>query len=91
MVLEEILLLQEKGTIHLTLPFRDFVARYQQESSSFVIQDYTPDILLSVVRFPAIRDPFDRVIVATAYTLEYPLITNDGFLQEGHFVPIVWE
>jgi PIN domain nuclease of toxin-antitoxin system len=90
-VLEEILRLQEKGTIHLTLPFHDFIARYQQESSSFVIQDYTPDILLSVVRFPAIRDPFDRVIVATAYTLDYPLITNDGFLRDGQFVPIVWE
>lgn len=90
-VLEEILRLQEKGTIRLTLPFHEFVARYQQESSTFVIQDYTPDILLSVAQFPAIRDPFDRVIVATASALAYPLITNDGFLRDGQFVPIVWE
>ncbi len=90
-VLEEILRLQEKGTIHLALPFREFVTRYQKGTGSFTIQDYTPDILLSVSQFPAIRDPFDRVIVATAYSLDYPLITNDGFLRDGQFVPIVWE
>ncbi len=89
-VLEEILRLKEKGAIQLDLPFRDLIARCQQESGPFFIQDYTPDILLSVAQFPAIRDPFDRVIVATAHTLEYPLITNDSFLQEGGFVPIVW-
>jgi PIN domain nuclease of toxin-antitoxin system len=90
-VLEEILRLQEKGTIHLTLPFHEFVARYQKGASSFAIQDYTPEILLAVFQFPAIRDPFDRVIVATASALDYPLITNDGFLRDGQFVPIVWE
>jgi PIN domain nuclease of toxin-antitoxin system len=89
-VLEEILRLNEKSAIRLTLPFRDLVASYEQEPSPFFIQDYTKEILLSVAQYPAIRDPFDRVIVATAHTLEYPLITNDGFLQEGGFVPVVW-
>lgn len=89
-VLEEILRLSEDGRIRLALPFPDLVAHYQQEPSPFLIHDYTVDVLLAVARYPAIRDPFDRVIVATAYTLEYPLITNDGFLQEGKFVPTVW-
>ncbi|HEV8718416.1 MAG TPA: PIN domain nuclease [Candidatus Binatia bacterium] len=66
------------------------IAHYQHEPSPFLIQDYTVDVLLAVARYPAIRDPFDRVIVATAYVLEYPLITNDSFLQEGKFVPTVW-
>lgn len=89
-VLEEILRLNEKGAIRLTLPFGHLIANYQQEPSPFFIQDYTTEILLSAVQFPAIRDPFDRVIVATAHSLDYPLITNDSFLQEGGFVPIVW-
>lgn len=90
-VLEEMLRLSEKGAIRLALSFRDLVTRYQQEPSPFFVQDYTPDILLSVARFPAIRDPFDRVIVATAHALDYPLITADSFLHEGRFIPLVWE
>lgn len=89
-VLEEILRLSEDGRIRLGLPFPELIASYGQEPSPFFIQDYTKEILLSVARYPAIRDPFDRVIVATAHALEYPLITNDGFLQEGRFVPTLW-
>lgn len=90
-VLEEVLRLVEDGKIHLLTSFAELVATYQQVASPFFIQDYTPDILLSVARFPAIRDPFDRVIVATAHALDYPLITADSFLHEGRFVPLVWE
>jgi PIN domain nuclease of toxin-antitoxin system len=89
-VLEEILRLNEDGRIRLSLSFPELIALYQQEGSPFSIQDYTTDILLSVAQYPTIRDPFDRGIVATAHALEYPLITNDGFLQEEQFVPIVW-
>lgn len=89
-VLEEILRLVEDGRIRLHLPFSDLVARYEQESRPFFIEDYTPEILLHVARYPAIRDPFDRVIVATASALGYPLITHDGFLQDEEFVPVVW-
>jgi len=89
-VLEEILRLSEDGRIRLDVSFPELVAYYQQEPSPFFIQDYTVDILLAVAHYPAIRDPFDRVIVATAHTLDYPLITNDSFLQEGGFVPVVW-
>jgi PIN domain nuclease of toxin-antitoxin system len=90
-VLEEILRLVEDKRIAITQPFPDLVASYQQEPSPFFIQDYTIEVLLAVARFPAIRDPFDRAIVATAFTLDYPLITNDRFLRDGRFVPIVWE
>jgi PIN domain nuclease of toxin-antitoxin system len=89
-VLEEILHLSEDGRIRLALPFPDLVAYYQREPTPFFIQDYTAEVLLAAARHPAIRDPFDRVIVATAHALDYPLITNDSFLQEGKFVPIVW-
>ena len=89
-VLEEILRLSEDGRIRLALPFSELLARYGQESGPFFIQDYTPDILLQAASYPSIRDPFDRVIVATAATLGYPLITHDGFLHDEGFVPVVW-
>lgn len=89
-VLEEILRLSEDGRIRLALPFSELLARYGQESGPFFIQDYTPDILLQAASYPSIRDPFDRVIVATAATLGYPLITHDSFLHDEGFVPVVW-
>ena len=89
-VLEEILHLSEMGRVRLKLPLRELVSRYQHQGSPFSVQDYSVDILLAVEQFPAIRDPFDRAIVATAHTLGYPLITNDGFLQDNQFVQTVW-
>ena len=89
-VLEEILRLSEDGRIRLALPFSELLARYGQESGPFFIQDYTPDILLQAASYPSIRDPFDRIIVATAATLDYPLITHDSFLHDEGFVPVVW-
>ncbi len=89
-VLEEILRLSEMGRVRLKLSLRELVSRYQQQGSPFSVQDYSVDILLAVEQFPAIRDPFDRAIVATAHTLGYPLITNDGFLQDNQFVQTVW-
>jgi len=89
-VLEEILRLSEDGRIRLALPFSELLARYGQESGPFFIQDYTLDILLQAASYPSIRDPFDRVIVATAATLGYPLITHDSFLHDEGFVPVVW-
>jgi len=89
-VLEEILRLSEIGRVRLKLPLRELVSQYQQQGGSFSVQDYGVDILLAVEQFPAIRDPFDRVIVATAHTLGYPLITHDGFLQDHQFVQTVW-
>ncbi len=89
-VLEEILRLSEDTRIRLPLPFSELVTRYEQEPSPFFLQDYTSEILLHVAKYPAIRDPFDRIIVATAATLGYPLITHDGFLHDEGFVPVVW-
>ena len=89
-VLEEILRLSEDGRIRLALPFSELLARYEQDSSPFFIQDYTPEILLRAASYPSIRDPFGRIIVATAATLGYPLITHDGFLHDEGFVPVVW-
>ena len=87
-VLEEVLRLNEDRRIRL--PFPEMVARYEAGSSPSFVQDYTSEILCHAADYPTIRDPFDRVIVATAAALGYPLITHDGFLQDEAFVPTVW-
>ena len=40
---------------------------------------------------PAIRDPFDRMIVAAARTVRRPLITADGDIAASGLVEVVWD
>jgi len=44
------------------------------------------------VSLSSIRDPADRIIVATtARHLSYPLISADEAIQKGDWVETVWE
>jgi PIN domain nuclease of toxin-antitoxin system len=49
------------------------------------------EVLLESVALSTIRDPADRVIVATARHLRCPLITADELIQNGDWVDTVWE
>jgi len=40
---------------------------------------------------PAIRDPFDRMIVAAARAVHRPLITADGDIAASGLVEVVWD
>ena len=40
---------------------------------------------------PAIRDPFDRMIVAAARVVHRPLITADGDIAASGLVEVVWD
>jgi PIN domain nuclease of toxin-antitoxin system len=40
---------------------------------------------------PALRDPFDRMIVAAARSVELPLITADEAITESGLVEVVWD
>jgi PIN domain nuclease of toxin-antitoxin system len=60
-------------------------------SENFHIQPYTFEILLEAVAIHAIRDPADRVIVATARHLGYPVITADDVIHEGDWVETIWD
>ncbi len=89
-VLEEILFLCEKKAVRLKIPFRRWLEEMEQ-SPNFQIQPYTADILLEAESLSSIRDPANRIIVATARHLGYPLITADQTLRELGLVETVWE
>ena len=88
-VLEETARLVERKVVRLTVSFRRW-AENLDRSTNFQIQPYTIEILLEAVPLHAIRDPADRVIVATARRLGHPLITADEVIQDGKWVETVW-
>ena len=89
-VLEEINRLVEKNFVRLDVPFRRW-AQELERSPNFQVHAYTLEILLESVSLVAIRDPADRVIVATARHLRCPLITVDEIIHDGDWVDTVWE
>ena len=89
-VLEEINRLVERKIVRLDVPFQRW-AEELERSPNFQVQAYTLEVLLESVSLPAIRDPADRAIVATARQLRCPLITADEGIQDGDWVDTVWE
>jgi PIN domain nuclease of toxin-antitoxin system len=89
-VLEETARLVERRVIRLPVTFRQW-AEELARSANFHVQPYTIEILLESLGFTAIRDPADRVIVATAPHLRFPLITADDLILDGNWVETVWE
>jgi PIN domain nuclease of toxin-antitoxin system len=89
-VLEEINRLVERNFVRLNVPFRRW-AQELERSPNFQVQAYTLEVLLESVSLVGIRDPADRVIVATARHLRCPLITADGIIQDGDWVDTVWQ
>ena len=89
-VLEEINRLVERKIVRLEVPFRRW-AEELERSPNFQVQAYTLEVLLESVSLPAIRDPADRAIVATARQLRCPLITADELIRDGEWVDTVWE
>ena len=88
-VLEEVMLLSEIGRIRLPLPFRDFVISIGQ-TENFDLGVNDPALLLEASTFTAIRDPYDRLIIAQARVAGLPLITGDSKIQESGLVRTVW-
>jgi PIN domain nuclease of toxin-antitoxin system len=89
-VLEETARLVERRVIRLPVTFRQW-AEELARSANFQVQPYTIEILLESLGLTVIRDPADRVIVATARHLRFPLITTDDIILDGNWVETVWE
>ncbi|MEE9143622.1 MAG: type II toxin-antitoxin system VapC family toxin [Candidatus Binatia bacterium] len=89
-VLEEVMRLIEKRVIRLKVPFSRLAAE-MDDSPNFQVQPYTLEILLEAEGLSSIRDPADRVIVATARHLGCALISADEVIQDGGWVETVWE
>ena len=89
-VLEEVMRLIEKRVIRLKVPFSRW-AEEMDDSPNFQVQPYTLEILLEAEGLSSIRDPADRVIVATARHLGCALITADETIQDGGWAETVWK
>ena len=81
-VLEEVMLLSEAGKVRLPLPFRDLLISFIQ-ADNFDLGVNDPQLLLEAAAIPAIKDPYDRMIVAQARVLGLPLITGDDEIQKS--------
>ena len=52
--------------------------------------DLTPEQVLAAADLTFTRDPFDALIVATAVTIDMPLVTHDGLIRESGRVRVIW-
>ena len=88
-VLEEIMRLVEKDVVQLPRPFVPWV-RELSLSTNYRIQPYTVDVLLEAAALPQIKDPCDRLVVATARLFDYPLITRDQAIKDFNLIETIW-
>ncbi len=59
-------------------------------NSGFGVAQLEPEVINSSVGYSFNKDPFDRVIVATASELAFPLITKDSDITDSALVEILW-
>lgn len=77
------------GRINLRRSVRAFFADLFS-NPAYQPLDLTPEHACVADELPFTRDPFDALIVATAVTLEMPLVTRDAAIRESRRVRIVW-
>jgi PIN domain nuclease of toxin-antitoxin system len=61
-------------------------------TANFVILPITPEIAITAATLPDSfpRDPFDRMIAATAIVHGAPLVTADEKIRKSNVVSVVW-
>lgn len=86
----EIGLKVQRGTLQLGVHFDEYLSRLQRvRNLAFIPVD--TKIWLRVLSLPwEHRDPADRVIVATAETLDVALVTSDAAIRE-YFTRSIWD
>ena len=89
-VLEEVMLLSEAGKLRLPLPFRDLIISLAQ-ADNFDLGINDMQLLLEAASLTAIKDPYDRLIVAQARVSGLPLITGDDGIHESGLVRTIWD
>lgn len=63
-----------------------------ESSSRLTLQAIDVDVADACTTIPRglLADPWDRLIVATATTLELPLVTRDSAIQKAALVTTIW-
>jgi PIN domain nuclease of toxin-antitoxin system len=81
--------LVDLGRISLTLPLKEWL-RIAAAPATVRIQPITPEVVMEMNRLPGSfhRDPADRLIVATALSLNLPLATKDRKIRSARLLPL---
>jgi PIN domain nuclease of toxin-antitoxin system len=86
----EVALLARRRRVDLSIDPLEWLARLFQ-LSNVVLVPITPAIAVLAANLPdPIRDPADRLIVATALHLRVPLVTKDAKIREAGVVETIW-
>lgn len=88
--LAESFALIQAGRIELKAPFEHWVQELSR-NRSFIISDLTSEIVVQASKLLQIKDPFDKLIAATAICLDLPLITQDDKIIKANVVEILWD
>jgi PIN domain nuclease of toxin-antitoxin system len=72
------------------MPIRDWLERLVNRSAVSVEPISVEIAALAHTLGFVHRDPFDRLIVATAYALGCPLVTADGPITDSGLVKVIW-
>ncbi|HBF12854.1 MAG TPA: VapC toxin family PIN domain ribonuclease [Deltaproteobacteria bacterium] len=87
----EIAMLHKKGRLALSLEIHTWVEKVLLLPSLHII-DPTPSILINSLQLQGLSpDPADRIIVATALKLGFPLVTKDQAITSSGVVKTIWD
>lgn len=88
-VLYEIAVLERDNKIKLN----DGFSRWSEkllDDNGFILAALEPQIIARAVSYNFNNDPFDKIIVATAAQLSFPLITKDEAITNSNLIDICW-
>ncbi len=87
--LYEFALMVARNRIGTKLPIEELI---KDVAGNFVVLPLTPEIAVAAAKMPEgfPRDPFDRIIAATALVHGAPLITADGAIRRSGAVATIW-
>lgn len=87
----EVAQLVARGRLQLTMPVADWVAKSEAlPFVHFIPMDNTIAIKSVQLLGPFRPDPADRIIIATALTLGFPLVTRDEKIARYPHVRTIW-
>jgi PIN domain nuclease of toxin-antitoxin system len=90
-VLWEISMLVEDGTIGLKIPLQDWINALFKNYPTILSQPFNEITVIQYHENDLGTDPFDRAIVASALQLGLPLITNDSIIHSKKPCALYWD
>jgi PIN domain nuclease of toxin-antitoxin system len=85
----EIAMLASRNRIRLDRPAAEWLREALTRSETVVV-DLSPEIAAAAALMESVRDPADRIIVATALHHNVPLVTKDHKITAAGLVTTIW-